>query len=90
MTTKQERTYLALALVGSIFFGEIAVMLLLMHIPPLNPIVEALIDATTLVILVFPTLYFFVFRPMAMHIKRSSAPNWNCASPPPPSNPRKA
>ncbi|MDO8312822.1 MAG: ATP-binding protein [Sideroxyarcus sp.] len=44
-------------------------MLLLYFLPPLSLIGEAIIDATLLVALVSPALYFFLFRPMVMHIR---------------------
>lgn len=44
-------------------------MLLLHNLPQQSEIVEATIDATLLVALVSPALYFFLFRPMVTHIR---------------------
>ena len=52
----------------SIFAGETAVMLILDAVPKLAGWQEALLDATSLTIIVAPALYFFVFRPLTEHI----------------------
>ncbi len=44
-------------------------MLLLYSLPLLPLIGEAIIDATLLIALVSPTLYFFLFRPLVIHIR---------------------
>ena len=54
----------------SIFFGETCVMLLLHLFPEPYPITEALLDAGMLLIIVSPTLYFFVFRPFMQQLLR--------------------
>ena len=43
-------------------------MLLLSFFPPLSSWMWAMVDATLLVILLSPVLYFFVFRPLMLHI----------------------
>ncbi len=53
----------------SVFIGESLVMLLLHYLPPRPFWEEGLLDATLLVILIAPMLYFFLFRPMAVHIR---------------------
>lgn len=53
----------------SVFISEASVMLLLYKLPRLSLISEAIIDATLLVALISPTLYFFLFRPLAIHIR---------------------
>lgn len=50
-----------------IFFSELFVMLSVSTLPALSLWVEALIDATLLVTFLGPTLYFFLFKPMAIY-----------------------
>lgn len=54
-------------MVLSIFIAESLVMFLLAALPPLPMTVEALIDSTTLLILLSPTFYFFHYRPLLQH-----------------------
>lgn len=57
--------YLLLALIGSIFVGEALVMLFIdMLLPPLSRWLTALLDAVWLLTLIFPAIYFLVFRPL--------------------------
>ncbi|MDP1664021.1 MAG: EAL domain-containing protein [Methylobacter sp.] len=57
--------YLLLALIASIFVGEALVMLFIdMLLPPLSRWLTALIDAVWLLTLIFPAIYFLVFRPL--------------------------
>ncbi|GEM_PF-2188540 len=51
----------------SIFIAELAVMLLLSGFPRTPGIARPLMDASLLIMLVSPSLYFFIFRPMIMH-----------------------
>jgi len=60
--------YLFLILILGIFIGETTIMLFIDALPPLSQMGTALLDSTLLLILVFPILYFFVFRPMSTHI----------------------
>jgi PAS domain S-box-containing protein len=53
----------------SIFLAEFLVMTLLAFLPPFLEPVEAFFDASLLVILVFPFLYFFLLKPMIVHMK---------------------
>jgi PAS domain S-box-containing protein len=57
----------------SVFISEASVMLLLNYLPRYLPEQSlfglALDDATLLVMLVSPTLYFFLFRPLVSHIR---------------------
>ncbi len=53
----------------AIFSVEISYMLFLHKVVPLSPFQEALVDASTLVLLVTPALYFFLYRPFVIHIK---------------------
>jgi len=60
--------YLLAFIVGVIFVLEAVVMLLLMHLPPIASYQEAFLDATLVSFIIFPSLYFFVFRPIRIHI----------------------
>jgi two-component system sensor kinase FixL len=53
----------------SVFISEAAVMLLLARLPQQSLFGQAIIDATLLVALVSPALYFFLFRPLVIHIR---------------------
>ncbi len=55
--------YLFLVFIGSVFFVEALIMLVLNSLPPMSELNEALIDASALAILTFPLLYFFIFLP---------------------------
>ena len=52
-----------------IFLSELFMMLILHYLTPVSPVVEGLIDATLLIVLVSPTLYFLLFRPLIQHIE---------------------
>jgi PAS domain S-box-containing protein len=52
----------------SIFAAETVVMFSLVLLPPLSVPVEALLDATLLTVVILPALYFFLFRPLTLHI----------------------
>lgn len=52
----------------SIFAVETVIMILL-HLPEhMSVYVETLLDASLLTILMFPALYFFLLRPMILHV----------------------
>ena len=53
----------------SVFISEAVVMLLLYSLPRLSILSDAILDATMLVALVSPALYFFLFRPLVIHIR---------------------
>ena len=53
----------------SIFFIEIAFMFATEYIQGLSPLHEALLDASSLVALVMPVLYFLIYRPLVLHIE---------------------
>lgn len=53
---------------GSVFIAEAFIMLLLPDFTSLSDHVKMLLDASSVTILVLPTLYFFLFRPMILHI----------------------
>lgn len=52
----------------SVFISETSVMLLLNYLPGHSLYDRAIIDATLLVVLLSPILYFFLFRPLVIHI----------------------
>jgi hypothetical protein len=60
--------YLLLSTVGTIFLLEALVMLLLIYSPPINSYQEMFIDASLLSLIIFPVLYFLIFRPLRIHI----------------------
>lgn len=53
----------------SVFTSEALVMLLLHYLPQQSFLAEAVTDATLLVAFISPTLYFFLFQPMVIHIR---------------------
>ncbi|MCX7172694.1 MAG: EAL domain-containing protein [Proteobacteria bacterium] len=59
---------LILVLVGSIFVGELLIMLIFAALPPISPWLESFIDAGLISLFSTPILYFFVFRPMTRNI----------------------
>ncbi len=60
---------LLLLVAASIFSVEIGYMLFLHNILSLSPFQEAVLDAATLSLLVTPALYFFIYRPLVIHIE---------------------
>lgn len=61
-------SYLLLITAGTIFVGEVLVMMILQSWPPLSPLKGAMFDAVLLAVMMFPSLYFFVFKPLNQHI----------------------
>lgn len=61
-------TLIFLIVALSVFISEASVMLLLYFLPTQPLITEAILDATLLVTLISPALYFFLFRPLVIHI----------------------
>lgn len=59
--------FLTIAL--TVFAAEAFVMLLLHYLPQQSFWSEAILDATLLVVLISPALYFFLFLPMVAHIR---------------------
>lgn len=68
MKIRHTPIFLLLVVAISIFAAETLVMFLLQIIAPLSLYVEALVDALALIILVFPSLYFFLFRTLSSEI----------------------
>lgn len=52
----------------SIFGAEAVIMGFFLVIPPMQPIVEALIDSTLVTAIAIPILYFYLYRPMTSYI----------------------
>lgn len=61
--------WLIATLALSIFIAEAAVMGVLPILPPLSPSISALLDATTVMLLVLPLLYWFSFRPLVAMLR---------------------
>lgn len=51
-----------------VFVSEFLIMLLFRILPPFSPWMEAIIDSSFLSILIFPTIYIFLFRPLKRNI----------------------
>ncbi|MFZ5922244.1 MAG: PAS domain S-box protein [Chloroflexota bacterium] len=65
---------LLLIIIAATFAAELAIMWIISFMTPGSDWVKALIDSFLLVVLTFPVVYFFSFRPMARHIaKRQQA-----------------
>ena len=56
----------------SVFAAETLIMLLFMVLPELPKLLEALVDSTLLSLLIAPSLYFFLYRPLTMQITQCS------------------
>jgi signal transduction histidine kinase/CheY-like chemotaxis protein len=52
----------------SIFVVEAIVMFFLSAFPPISKLSEAIVDASLLLMMVSPVLYFFLLRPLLLHI----------------------
>jgi len=59
---------LLLSVIASVFIAEAVVMTLLFALPPMHGLAAALLDSFLLIILVAPTLYLFVLRPLQKSI----------------------
>lgn len=53
----------------AVFVGEVLVMLILSVLPPMQMLVEALVDGAMITVFAAPVLYLFLFRPMRQHIQ---------------------
>jgi PAS domain S-box-containing protein len=56
--------------ITSIFVAEILAMLLVFFLPSGPYLVTAMTDAAIMVVLIFPVLYIFSFRPLVQHIRK--------------------
>lgn len=62
----QERVFLLL--VASIFLAEVIAMGIIHVINPVHGLIEALLDASIVIVLIVPVLYYLHFRPLLNHI----------------------
>jgi PAS domain S-box-containing protein len=65
----QESVFFLFILMLAIFWGETFIMIVLPDLFPSHILGDSLIDALLLVVIVFPILYFFSFRPLRSHIR---------------------
>lgn len=56
------------ALVAAIYLGELISMLFVEQLGSLSVLEETLLDATLLLCITFPFVYFFAFRPLSRHL----------------------
>ena len=68
MNVFQSPIRLLLIIIFSVFVTEAFIMFFLSILPPLSTWMWAMLDATLLIILLSPALYFFVLRPLILHI----------------------
>ena len=66
-TTYQSPVLLVTIIALLILVSEAFVMIIIPFLPPFPTSFEALLDSAFLVILLSPMLYFFLFRPLALH-----------------------
>jgi len=59
---------LVFILIAAIFLGEVFAMLVLFWLPEMPYALETLLDASIMVGLILPLLYYLVFRPLLEHI----------------------
>lgn len=57
-------------LMFTVFFVELSIMVVLGRIMPMPEWIENLLDAFILTSLLFPALYFWIFRPMTLLIEK--------------------
>jgi len=72
-TNSQQNKYsqmrLLIILVVGIFFAEVLAMIVIFFVMPLPYWAETLLDATIMILLIAPLLYFFHFRPLGAEMK---------------------
>ncbi|MBI5951147.1 MAG: PAS domain S-box protein [Chloroflexi bacterium] len=56
--------------IGGIFLAEVVVMTFIYGFPNLPYYLQALMDASLMVILIFPIVYFFSLKPLLLHIEK--------------------
>jgi|GEM_PF-1651511 len=59
---------LVVVLTLSIFTSEAIIMTALYYLPPMNYVIEVLLDAATMTVIIFPMLYGLVYRPMVGYL----------------------
>jgi len=55
--------------VAFVFLGEFLIMVWVPVLRPMAPVLEALADSVLVVLILFPALYFLLFRPVALHMR---------------------
>ena len=65
---KATPTYLLLVVAISLFTSEVLLMFLLNYLPQMGMVKTVILDASLLVVLLFPVLYYFLFKPMNSYI----------------------
>ncbi len=62
--------YLLFIIMLSLFIAEAVIMFIISFLPPMFRLTGAMIDAALLIMIVSPSLYFFLFRPLILHIEQ--------------------
>ena len=57
-------------LMCAVFFAELSIMFVLGRLMPIPEWIENLLDAVILTALLFPALYYWIFRPMTLLIEK--------------------
>jgi hypothetical protein len=63
-------SYLLLTTLITIFVSESIIMMFLKCLPPMTTLQETLLDALLLSVMVFPSLYYFVFKLLHQYIEQ--------------------
>ena len=66
----QSPIYLVVMLAISVIVAEMQIMICFHFLPPFPLVISAVIDSLLLFILLLPIIYFFVFRPLKLHISK--------------------
>lgn len=66
----QSPIYLVVILAISVIVAEMQIMICFHFLPPFPLVISAVIDSLLLFILLLPIIYFFVFRPLKLHISK--------------------
>ena len=53
---------------GSIFIAETIIMFILHILKPMSPVYVAFLDSLMLIIMILPLLYFFLLKPLKLHL----------------------
>jgi len=59
-------------IIASMFAAEMFIMYAISYFPPLSRLKGAVMDATLLVVIVSPALYYFLFHPLLLHINKGT------------------
>ncbi|HHT9123633.1 MAG TPA: GAF domain-containing protein, partial [Candidatus Wunengus sp. YC63] len=70
MPPYQSPIYLFVILAISVTAAEMQIMICFHFLPPFPMVIGAVIDSLLLFILLLPIIYFFVFRPLKLHISK--------------------